>query len=203
VRPYRIGLTGNIACGKTTVGVMLAERGAEYVDADQLVHVLMEPGTVENEQIVARFGSDVRGSDGRIDRTALGSMVWHDAAALRDLEAIVHPGVRAKIRKRLSESRAPVVVVDAIKLIESGLYRELDAVWVVTCSAADQLRRLTERRALSHDEARARIAAQPPQEDKVRHAAVVIDNSRTLAETEQQVDLAWRRLMQERAGHRS
>nr|MBA2451082.1 dephospho-CoA kinase [Chloroflexota bacterium] len=102
--PYRIGLTGNIACGKSTVGRMLVARGAEYVDADLLVHALMEPGTAENEQIAARFGPDVRDASGRIDRRALGALVWRNPSELRALEAILHPGVRAEIRRRLAQS---------------------------------------------------------------------------------------------------
>ena len=191
--PYRIGLTGNIACGKSTVGRLLVARGAEYVDADRLVHALMEPGTPENARIVERFGPAVRAADGRIDRAALGELVWRDPAALRDLEAILHPGVRAEIRRRMALSRAPAVVVDAIKLIESGLFRELDTLWVVTCSPEEQLRRLVADRGLTVEQARARIAAQPPQEDKFREATLVIDNSGSRAETERQVDQAWRR----------
>jgi dephospho-CoA kinase len=192
-RPYRIGLTGNIACGKSTVGRMLVERGAEYVDADLLVHALMEPGTAENEQIATRFGPDVRDASGRIDRGALGAIVWRNPAELRDLEAILHPGVRAEIRRRLVESRAPAIVVDAIKLLESGLAEQLDAVWVVTCMPDEQLRRLTGPRGLTEQEARERIAAQAPQTEKVRRAAVVIDNSGPLANTERQVEEAWER----------
>ena len=191
--PYRIGLTGNIACGKSTVGKLLVARGAEYVDADHLVHALMEPGTPENARIVEHFGPAVRRPDGRIDRAALGEVVWRDPAALKDLEAIVVPAVRAEIRRRLTESRAPAIVVDAIKLIESGLYRELDALWVVSCAPEEQLRRLVAERGLTIEQARARIAAQPPQEDKLRVATLVIDNSGSRAETERQVDQAWRR----------
>ena len=196
-RPLRIGLTGNIACGKSTVGKLLAARGAEYVDADHLVHALMEPGTPENARIVERFGPAVRGPAGRIDRVALGEIVWRDPAALKDLEAIVVPAVRAEIRRRLAESRAPAIVVDAIKLIESGLYRELDALWVVTCAPEEQLRRLMAERGLTAEQARARIAAQPPQEDKLRVATLVIDNSGARAATERQVDQAWRQAIEE------
>ena len=188
---FRIGLTGNIACGKSTVGRLLVERGAEYVDADRLVHALMEPGTPENAAIVARFGPTVRGSDGRIDRRALGALVWTDPAALSDLEAILHPAVRAVVRRRLETTTAPVIVVDAIKLIEGGLSREMDAVWVVTCPRAAQVRRLIETRGLTDAEALARIEAQSSQEEKVRHATVVIHNDGTLADLERQVDAAW------------
>ena len=191
---YRIGLTGNIACGKSTVGRLLVERGAEHVDADRLVHALMEPGTPENAAIVARFGPAVRGSDGRIDRRALGSLVWSDPAALEDLEAILHPGVRAVVRRRLAETTAPAIVVDAIKLIEGGLAKEMDAVWVVTCPREEQVRRLVETRGLTVAEAEARIGAQGPQEEKVRHSTTVIRNDGSLADLERQVDAAWRQL---------
>ena len=188
--PFRIGLTGNIACGKSTVGKLLVARGAEYVDADRLVHVLMEPGTPENDRIVERFGPAVRAADGRIDRPALGGIVFADPAALKDLEAILHPGVRAEIRRRLAASTAPVFVVDAIKLIEGGLAREMDAVWVVVCPRSEQVRRLMAERGMTAEQAETRIAAQGPQEEKVRHATVVIDNGGTLADTERQVDTA-------------
>ncbi len=192
--PYRIGLTGNIACGKSTVGQLLVARGAEYVDADRLVHALMEPGTPEHDAISARFGAGVRDADGRIDRKALGALVWGDPAALRDLEAILHPGVRAEVGGRLAATTAPIIVVDAIKLIEGGLYREMDAVWVVTCPRAEQIRRLTETRGLTAPDAEARIAAQGSQVDKVRQATVVIDNAGTLADLGRQVDEAWNQI---------
>ena len=188
--PFRIGLTGNIACGKSTVGKLLAARGAEYVDADRLVHTLMEPGTPEHDQIVSRFGSAVRRADGRIDRPRLGGIVFADPAALEDLEAILHPGVRAEIRRRLAASTAPIFVVDAIKLIEGGLAREMDAVWVVVCPRSEQVRRLMSERGMTSEQAEARISAQGSQEEKVRHATLVIDNGGTLADTEHQVAAA-------------
>ena len=188
--PFRIGPTGNIACGKSTVGKLLVARGAEYLDADRLVHALMEPGTPENDQIVARFGPEVRAADGRIDRPRLGGIVFADPAALQDLEAILHPGVRTEIRRRLAASTAPIFVVDAIKLIEGGLAREMDAVWVVTCPRSEQVRRLMTERGMTSDQAETRISAQGSQEEKVRHATVVIDNGGTLEETERQVAAA-------------
>jgi dephospho-CoA kinase len=190
--PYRIGLTGNIACGKSTVGELLAARGAEYVDADRVVHQFMEPGTPEFDRILARFGQTVLGADGRIDRRVLGALVWDDAAALRDLEEIVVPPTRAEVRRRLAASTAPAIVVDAIKLIESGLHRELDALWVVTCPRDEQVRRLTEQRGLTMEQATTRIDMQAPQEEKVRHATVVIENRGSLDDLERQVETAWR-----------
>lgn len=191
---YRIGLTGNIACGKSTVGKLLVAHGAEYVDADRLVHVLMEPGRPENEQIVARFGPGVRRADGTIDRPALGGIVFADPAALKDLEAILHPGVRAEIRRRLAATSASIFVVDAIKLIEGGLSREVDAVWVVTCPRSEQMRRLMSERGLTAEQAEVRISAQGSQEEKVRHANVVIDNSGTVEDVERQVAAALARV---------
>lgn len=192
---YRIGLTGNIACGKSTVGRLLVARGAEYVDADRLVHALMEPGTPEHERIVARFGAEGLAADGRIDRVWLGGVVFADPAALRDLEAILHPGVRAEIRRRMAVSTAPIVVVDAIKLLESGLAREMDAVWVVTCPRAEQVRRLVTERGLTAEQAETRISAQGSQEEKARQATVVIANGGTLEDTESQVDAALANLL--------
>ena len=188
--PLRIGLTGNIACGKSTVGKLLMARGADYIDADRLVHVLLEPGTPENDRIVERFGPEVRAADGRIDRPKLGGIVFADPAALRELEAILHPGVRAEIRRRLAASTAPMIVVDAIKLFEGGLAREMDVNWVVVCPRSEQIRRLIAERGMTAEEAETRIAAQGSQEAKVRQADVVVDNGGTLEETERQVDAA-------------
>jgi dephospho-CoA kinase len=187
---YRIGLTGNIACGKSTVGQLLVAHGAEYVDADRLVHTLMEPGRPENDAIVARFGSEVRAADGTIDRPKLGAIVFADPAALKDLEAILHPGVRAEVRRRLAATAAPIFVVDAIKLIEGGLSREMDAVWVVTCPRQEQVRRLMTTRGLTAEQAEIRISAQGSQEEKIAHATVVIDNSGSVEDVERQVAAA-------------
>ena len=187
---YRIGLTGNIACGKSTVGKLLAARGADYIDADRLTHQLLEAGTPENDRIVERFGPGVRAADGRIDRPKLGAIVFADPDALKALEAILHPGVRALIRRAMESATAPLVIVDAIKLFESGLYKELDAAWVVTCPRDEQLCRLTADRGLTPEQAALRIDAQGSQEEKIRQATVVIENGGTLAETERQVDAA-------------
>jgi dephospho-CoA kinase len=185
--PLRIGLTGNIACGKSTVGKLLMSRGAEYIDADRLVHVLLEPGTPENARIVERFGPEVRAADGRIDRPQLGGIVFADPAALRELEAILHPGVRAEIHRRMAASTAPMIVVDAIKLFEGGLAREMDVNWVVICPRSEQVRRLMAERGMTAEQAETRISAQGSQEEKVRQADVVIDNGGSLEATERQV----------------
>ena len=120
--PFLLGLTGNIACGKSTVGQLLADRfGADYVDADRLVHALYAAGTPETRAIADRFGKDlILGDDGTIDRRRLGDLVLGDKNALRDLERILDPGVRQAIADRMARSTAAVVVLDAIRLIEAG-----------------------------------------------------------------------------------
>jgi dephospho-CoA kinase len=191
----RIGLTGGIGCGKSAVGEELAELGAEYLDADRIVHELLATASPAVRQVAERFGEGVLDERGGIDRRRLGEIVFNDPAALSDLEAILHPLVRAEIRSRVARSQAPAIVLDAIKLIESGLYQEVDSVWVVTCSAAEQMRRLIERRGMRPEEAEARIGAQPVQESRLPYAQVVIDNNGSPEATREQVKRAWRRVV--------
>ena len=192
-RPYVVGLTGNIAAGKSVVGHMLSEMGAEHIDADRLAHQVMAAGTPTCERIAAAFGTQILRPDGSIDRGRLGSIVFDDADALARLEAIVHPEVIARTRQLIAASKAAVIVVEAIKLIESGMVVQLcDSLWVVTVSRAAQIRRLVEQRRLSYEEAVLRIDAQPPQEAKVARADVVIHNDGSLESTRQQVIEAWR-----------
>jgi dephospho-CoA kinase len=189
-----IGLTGNIACGKSTVLGWLADLGAETIDADRVVHELMEPGEPVRAAIRDAFGSGVLAPDGRIDRRALGAIVFADPEQLRRLEAITHPAVRERIVARVADAGrrgVPVVVIDAIKLIEGGLAEQCDAVWVVTCTPEQQLARLMARTGFGEAEARQRIAAQPSQAERVARANLVIDNSGSLEATRAQVDAAW------------
>ena len=182
-----IGLTGNIGVGKSTVLAMLRALGADVIDADQVAHAVMRPGEAAYEGIVAAFGADILAPDGAIDRAQLGARAFRDPEALQRLEAIVHPAVFVRTKQRLTASQAPVVVIEAIKLLEAGLSVTLcDAVWVVTA---------TRERSLSRAEAELRIDAQPPQEDKIKRADVVIDNRGALAETGAQVEAAWQALI--------
>jgi dephospho-CoA kinase len=185
-------LTGNIACGKSTVGQLLAQRfGADYVDADRLVHTLYAPGTPETRAIAERFGSGLLREDGTIDRRRLGDVVLADRAALSDLEHLLAPGIRRAIEARLAESAAAVVVLDAIRLIEAGLAARCDTVWVVVCDRDAQMQRLQASRGLTTEQAALRISAQSPAEDKVRHANVIITNHGTVDDLAAQVDTAW------------
>jgi dephospho-CoA kinase len=198
---FLLGLTGNIACGKSTVGQLLAERyGAEYVDADRLVHALYAPGSVETWAVAERFGQDLLKDDQTIDRRRLGDMVLADQAALKDLERILNPGVRRAIEDRIVQATAPVLVLDAIRLIEAGLAERCDTVWVVVCDQHSQMQRLQRSRAMTEDQAALRIAAQTPALDKVRHANAVITNEGSLDDLAAQVDAAWRETVLARLG---
>jgi len=193
VAPFLLGLTGNIACGKSSVGHLLAERyGADYIDADRVVHTLYAAGTPETAAIASRFGRHLLSSDGTIDRRRLGDAVLGQPAALRDLERILDPGVRAAIDQRLATSTAPVVVLDAIRLVEGGLYRRCQAVWVVICDPALQLARLQSSRAMTAEQAALRVAAQRPQAEKLAHATATIANNGSLEDLADQVESAWR-----------
>jgi dephospho-CoA kinase len=192
----KIGLTGGIGCGKSADGAVLSELGAEYADADRLVHELLAAGSPVVEQVAGRFGTEVLAADGGVDRKRLGAIVFGDRAALRDLEDLLHPAVRAELRRRMAASTAPAFVLDAIKLIEGGLYRDVDSVWVVTCEPAEQRRRLVELRGMAPEEAEARIAAQPPQAERLPYAQVVIANDGSLADVRRQVEEAWGRVVE-------
>jgi dephospho-CoA kinase len=205
---YLIGLTGGIACGKSTVLKVLQAHGAGVLDADRVVHELQQPGMPVYAAIVAEFGTGIlTAPDGPIDRPRLGSIVFSDPAALQRLERIVHPAVRTSIRNWLAAVAAgsadqpgprPVAVIDAIRLIEGGYTELCNSVWVVTCREDQQIARLREHRGMSEEDALRRIAAQPPQASRMPHADVVIDNSGTLAETEAQVARAWQQVAEQR-----
>jgi dephospho-CoA kinase len=201
---FLLGLTGNIACGKSTVGQLLAERyGAEYVDADRLVHALYAAGTPETKAIAERFGLDLIGADGTIDRRKLGDKILADRSALRELEQILDPSVSRAIATRLAETSAAVLVLDAIRLIEAGIAARCDAVWVVVCDRDAQLARLQSSRGMSAEQASLRIAAQSPAEDKIRHATAVLTNHGSLEDLAAQVDDAWARTVRPNLPHPS
>lgn len=193
--PYILGLTGNIASGKTTVGLMLLELGVDtYVDADAVVHELYLPGQPLVEQLVSTFSPQILDADGGVDRRILGEIVFGDQQKLRQLETLVHPAVQDALIQRLRDIPAEAIgVLDAIKLVESGYAPLCHGVWVVTCPPEVQLRRMIERRGMAEAEARARLDAQPPIEPKLALATEVIDNSGTLDDLRRQVTAAWGR----------
>lgn len=189
--PYIIGLTGNIATGKSLVAGILSELGAEIIDADKLAHEVVQPGTEVYRQVVSIFGKCVIRSDGEIDRVKLGQIVFADPEAMRRLENVIHPAVIARAQEILATTKATVVVIEAIKLLEAGMDSICDAIWVVTSPREVQVQRLMEERGLTQQEAELRIDAQPPQEEKILRADVVIDNGGTIAATRDQVSRLW------------
>jgi dephospho-CoA kinase len=195
VRPVRIGITGPIGCGKSTVAGWLRERpGVVVLDADVLAREVLEPGTPELDAVYARFGAGLARDDGSLDRAALGRVVFADPSALRDLEAIVHPAVHRRMLAAIAaadEAGAAVIVIEAIKLVEGGLADLCDEVWLVTCDSRAQLERLLGRGTDAADAA-ARIAAQGDLSARLAPRATrVVDTSGELAATRSLVDVAF------------
>jgi dephospho-CoA kinase len=186
-RAVRIGLAGPIGCGKSTVAGWLVELGAVAIDADAEARAVVERGQPALALVLARFGDGVRAPDGTLDRAALGRIVFADAGALRDLEAIVHPAVRPRILAAIAaadEARAPAVVIEAIKLVEGGLAEQCDEVWLVTCSPDEQRARLTGR-GVAPGDAASRMAAQGDVSLRLRRAAtriIDVDGDRSVVE---------------------
>lgn len=194
-RKYVLGVTGNIATGKSTVLRTLAELGAHTIDADLVYRELVEPGTPLVRSLADRFGSGILNDDGSLDRAALGGIVFSDSDALRDLDRLTHPAVIAEIDQRVDTIPEGLVVIDAVKLIESGHADHCDEVWVVIADTDAQVTRLMERTILSEVEARRRVDAQPPVGPKLARADRVIDNSGSLDSTMEQVTAGWREIM--------
>lgn len=192
-----VGLTGGIASGKTTVSRMLIHRGLPVVDADVIAHALQAPGTPVWQAIRARFGWAVLMVDGSLDRSRLARMVFGHPEALDYLNRAVHPAVRQAIRAQVECFRLeqrPVVILDVPLLIEGGLYRDVDEVWLVYANPEQQMERLMERNGMTREAAMERIESQMPLRDKKPFAQVVLDNSAGLAELATQVERALERV---------
>jgi dephospho-CoA kinase len=192
-----IGLTGGIACGKTTVAVMLVKHGAILIDADQLAREVVMPGRPALKLIKERFGPKVILSDGSLHRKALGEIIFNEPTARKELDAITHPLIRQAMWDQMhkAEETFPetLVVVDVPLLYESGLQDHFQKVMVVYVSEKVQMERLMERDGLSYDAAILRLQAQMPIEQKKLLANIVIDNSGDLTQTEHQIQLFWQR----------
>jgi dephospho-CoA kinase len=190
----RIGITGPIGCGKSTIAGWLGELGARVIDADAVARDVTAPGEPALAAVLSRFGDGYRLADGSLDRAALGRLVFSDPAALAELEAIIHPAVRARIELAVREAeaaRAPAVAIEAIKLIEGGLAAGCDEVWLVTCDPTTQRERLVGRGS-PVEEAVQRIAAQADPAARLRPAATrIIDTSGGIAEARRRVEDAW------------
>jgi dephospho-CoA kinase len=193
-KTVRIGLTGPIGCGKSTVASWLGELGAVVIDADEVARDVVAQGTPELDAVVAAFGPEMLLQTGDLDRARLGRLVFADPEALIRLEAIVHPAVRPRILRAMAEATnagAPAVVVEAIKLVEGGLAALCDEIWLVACDGAEQRGRLTGR-GMAPDQAELRIAAQGDITRRLRAAATrVIDTSGSIDAAQARVLEAW------------
>jgi len=190
----RVGLTGGIASGKSEVAGMLAAKGAAVIYADQVGHEVYRRGSDEYLQVVATFGAEVIGEDGEIDRRRLGAKVFNDTEARQRLQAIVWPAMRRMMEERLNaleRQGVPVTVLEAAVLIEADWLPLVGEVWVVEASPEVTRQRLMAYKGLSPAEAEARLSAQLSNEERRRHADVVIDNGGSLEETRRQVDRLW------------
>jgi dephospho-CoA kinase len=188
-----LGLTGGIGSGKSTVSQLLAARGAVIIDADAITRELQAPGAPLLAEIAERFGAQVLGADGALDRAALASIVFADSDALADLNKIVHPAVAREMDRRLAEQRETdnVVVLD-IPLLAENPRKGLSGVIVVDVPVDTAVERLVGQRGMDESDARARIAKQASREDRLKIADRVVDNSGDLSELERRIDEVWR-----------
>ena len=195
----RVGLTGGISSGKTTVAGFMAEMGAFVLDADVISHELMAQGGTAYDEVVERFGEEILDDDGNIDRRELGRRVFHEADAREALDGIVHPRVLAEVERRIDRylvaGHSNVAVVDAALLVESGSHRKFHRLVVVRCSRDAQLQRLMARSGLPAEEALARIESQYALEAKLAVADYIIDTDATLRETRRDTETVFQRLL--------
>jgi dephospho-CoA kinase len=187
----RLGITGGIASGKSVVAGMLRGLGFHVIDADALGHTLMEPGTRAYGEILAEFGAGVLDPGGRIDRKKLGALVFADRGKLERLNGILHPRVQEEIVRQFAEWEnggvRDAAFVEAALLVEAGYQKNLDGLLVAWCKPEQQMERLLTR-GLSKEEARRRIAAQMPAEEKLKYATEKIDCSASMDQTRRQVE---------------
>lgn len=193
VGKYVIGLTGNIGTGKSVVRKMLEHLGAYGIDADALAHRVIAKGAPGYKPVVETFGRYILRADEEIDRVKLGKLVFSDPDRLAYLEKIVHPIVGKAIDLIIKRARQCVVVIEAIKLLEAGISKNCDSIWVTYAPPETQQLRLVKKRKMAKADAWRRISAQSPQEEKVQAARVVIKNENTFEDTWWQVVAAWRK----------
>ncbi len=194
-----VGLTGNIASGKSHTASLFAELGAHIIDADLVVHELLACGTKTYERIVDAFGDGILCSDRKIDRRRLGQIIFFDAQKRLLLNNLTHPDVHAEILRRIFEleqsSSNGIIIVDAALMVETGGYRMYHRLIVVTCDPSLQVSRLMSRDGLTENEAKARMASQMPIEEKLKLADYTIDTSGTLKQTRDQAEAIYRDLV--------
>ena len=189
---YVIGLTGNIATGKSVVRRMLEHLGAYTIDADTLSHRAIAKGAPGYQPVVEAFGRFILDTSGEIDRAKLGRLAFSDPDVLRELEVIVHPLVEHAVDLMIKRASQRVIVIEAIKLLEGNLVSQCDTVWTTFAPESVQKARLVQKRGMTEQEATQRIQVQPPQEVKTAAAKVVIQNAGSFEETWKQVVAAWK-----------
>lgn len=196
--PHILGITGNIACGKTSIGRMLLELGAErYIDADAVVHRLYEAEQPIALRVRETFGSEVMALDGSVNRQALGAIVFRNSGAMQQLEHIVHPAVGVAMMQELAQvSEQGIAIIDAVKLLEGSSGALCQSKWLIICPEEQECQRLMERNRLSREAAWERIRAQPAVAPRLALVDEVIDNGGTLEQTRQQVIAAFARFRQ-------
>jgi len=203
-----IGLTGNIGSGKSTVARHLEKLGAKVVDADRIAREVVQPGSEALAEIARAFGPGYINRDGSLNRQKMAKAVFSDPGALSRLNAITHPRIKDVIIREIENHKAkarsqpcePALVIDAPLLIETGLHRYVDEVWVVKADESALLQRAAARDRTGTEEARRRLGTQMPQEDKLKYATRVIDNSKSLSYTLEQVEKHWRDFLQSFSG---
>ena len=188
---FVVGLTGGIACGKSTVARRMVELGADLIDADVIAREVVLPGTDGLRGVVQRFGREVLQADGQLNRAGLGAIVFADPGALTDLNGILHPLIEAEIHRRLEVNSAEVAVIDAALLVEMGLNALCDLTVVVWAEPELQIARLATRNGLTETESRQRLASQMSNGERLAHADLSIDNNAGLDELLKTVDTAW------------
>lgn len=194
-----VGLTGNIASGKTNARRVFAELGAHAIDTDEIAHELLAPMGEVCRHVVENFGEGIVDEDGTINRRRLGSIVFGDPEKRRLLNSLVHPAVRAEVQRRISDLETSyssgIIIIDAALMVETGSYRNYDRLVVVYCEPALQLYRLLRRGGLTLEEAKARIASQMPVEEKLKVADYRINTSGTFGQTREQIEAVYRDLV--------
>ena len=198
-----VGITGGIACGKTAVSELLADKGAIPINADEIGHQLLKSDSPVIDELIEAFGTKILDESGDVSRKKLGAIVFNDKSARERLNSILHPLIiqrsRSNAQQLVNDDLSCVVLLDAPLLIEAGAYDSVDLIIVVTASNETQLKRILERsqaqnRLLTEIEAQARIDSQMPLSEKVKYADVVIENEGSLEELQKQVDTFWEKL---------
>ena len=195
-KPFVLGLTGGIGCGKSEAARHLKSLGAKHVDADAISREVTAPGGEALGAIRRAFGERVFASDGALDRRALAQIVFADEAAKRRLEAIIHPLVWARVRRELAEAKEPVAVLDVPLLFESGMDALCGETWVMSAGEGTQIERIRQRDGLSEAQARARIENQMSMAERIARATRVIDSGRPIEETRAELSRLYRELLE-------